>query len=112
MITGENMVHEDITRDYLRKHGAMTSFIVVKRRENVTDVFLEDETRNRKQIAKDVNLVNVEGIAKDNKVYHIMTVKEGYFYVADYILHKELVDKQFKTLTLLIPIYWYEYRGK
>lgn len=100
------MEYENITTDYLKEHGTMVSSIIIKKREDLLDVFLEDEGGEKTQIAKLVDFVSIEGITKDNKLYHIMMVSEGEFYILDYILYKESVDEEFKTLALLIPIYW------
>ncbi len=99
------MEYENITTDYLKEHGTMVSSIIIKKREDLLDVFLEDEGGEKTQIAKLVDFVSIEGITKDNKLYHIMMVSEGEFYILDYILYKESVDEEFKTLALLIPIY-------
>lgn len=102
------MVYKGTTIEYLKEHGVITTSIIIKKKDSdndLIDIFLEDEKNNQTQIAEDVDFVDIEGITKDNNVYHIAMIAEGELYIADYILYSESIEEQFRTLTLLIPIY-------
>lgn len=113
------MVYEGATTDDLKEHGTPVTAIIVESKERGTplvatvenkdkliDVFLEDEEDHKRfQIAKGVDFVDIEGITKDNDIYHLMMVGEGKLYIADNILYLETIEERFKTLTILIPIY-------
>ena len=99
------MIYDGTTRDYLEKNGLATTSIIVKKRDDVIDVFLEYEKNNRKQIAEGVDFTDIEGITKDNKIYYITMIVEGELYIADRILYRESTEEEYRTVTLLIPIY-------
>jgi|SRR3972149_11041698 len=99
------MTYDGTTIDYLKEHGTMATSIIIEKKNFLVDVYIEDEQNNKKRIAQDVDFVNIEGITKDNDVYHITMISEGEIYIADDILYKESIEEQFKTLTLLIPIF-------
>jgi hypothetical protein len=110
------MVYQGTTADDIKENGTYVTAIVVKSRDplienSLIDVFLEtinkkDEKDNRRfQIAESVDFVDIEGITKNNYIYHIMMVGEGELYIADRILYTESTEERFKTVTILIPIY-------
>lgn len=113
------MVFEGITTEDLKERGIQATAIIVETKERGTpfvatvenkdqliNVFLENEKDNKRfQIAGNVDFVDIEGITKDNNIYHVIMVGEGKLYIADNILYLETTEERFKTLTILIPIY-------
>ncbi len=69
------------------------------------DVFVEDNKESKLKIAQNVDFVDIEGLTKDNDIYYVMMIGKGELHIADYILHKESVEQQLKTLTILVPLY-------
>ena len=100
------MIYDGTTRDHLEKNGLLATSIIVKKRDDVADIFLEDEKNNRKQIAEGIDFVDIEGITKDNKIYYITIIAEGEIYIADRVLYRESTEEEYRTVTMLIPIYW------
>ena len=99
------MIYDGTTRDHLEKNGLLATSIIVKKRDEVADIFLEDEKNNRKQIAEGIDFVDIEGITKDNKIYYITIIAEGEIYIADRVLYRESTEEEYRTVTMLIPIY-------
>lgn len=100
------MVYENATTDDLKERGTSVTAIIMKKNDQLIDIFFENEKENgRFQIAKNVDFVDIYGITKDNDIYYTMMMGEGEIYIADNILYTESTEERFKTFTILIPIY-------
>lgn len=98
--------YKGTTTAFLQTHGTeVTSIIIDKKDNELIDVFVEDSKESKMKIAQNVDFVDIEGLTKDNDVYYVMMIENGELHIADYVLYKESVEQQFKTLTVLVPLY-------
>lgn len=98
--------YKGTTLVFLQTHGTeVTSIIIDKKDNELIDVFIEDSKENKMKIAQSIDYVDIEGLTKDNDIYYVMMIGKGELYIADYILYKESVEHDNRTLTILIPLY-------
>lgn len=114
------MMFEGATIDDLKERGTPVKAIIVEskergtspaateeNKEQLTNVFIENEKDRRFQIAENIDFIDIEGISRDNNIYYLnlAIIGDGKLYISDKILYTETTEERFKTLTILIPIY-------
>jgi len=101
---------EKITYDQIKQQGIKSSKIIVIKRADKNDVFLELEKdkENKKQIGENIDIISLFGVSTSIEAggpFFVAIIEEGTLSVYEEVLYKISEEKDQKNMRIYIPIW-------
>lgn len=102
---------EKITYDQIKQQGIRASKIIVTKRANNNDVFLqlEKDKENKKQIGENIDIISLYGVRipiESGGPFFVAIIEEGTLSVYEEVLYKISEEKDHnKNMRIYIPIW-------